>query len=114
MNVVEKASDILCVSYVRNRHVRRICTRSGLGLALTFVAIMMLLTSPKYFKENAIELLCYVLLLFYLPFTVVAAVFFAYNFAKNSPTWFEIKRIYHRHRKKKRMEQEILAFYQRR
>ena len=93
--------------------MRQICFRVGLGLSLTFLAIMMGLTSPKYFKENAFELIFYVLLLFYLPFTIVAMVAFAYNMARTSPTWFEIKRLCHRYRKRRRMEQEILAFYQR-
>ena len=114
MNLIERALDIVCVSYVKNRRVRQICFRAGLGLSLTFLAIMMGLTSSRYFKENALELIFYVLLLFYLPFTVVAIVMFIYNMARTSPTWFEIKRLYHRYRKKRRMEQEILAFYQRR
>ena len=113
MRVMEKVIDVLCFSYVRNRHMRRLCVRAGLGLSLTFVMIMMLLTSPEYFVDNALELIIYTLLLFYLPFIVMAVLFFSYNRAKNSPTWFELKRLYHRYRKKKRMEQEILAFYQR-
>ena len=113
MRFFEKVIDILCVSYVKNRHMRRLCVRMGLGLSLTFVMIMMLLTSPQYFADNAPELVFYTLLLFYLPFAGIAALLFSYNRAKNSPTWFEIKRLYHRYRKKKRMEQEILAFYQR-
>ena len=114
MRLTEKILDILCVSYVKNRRMRQICVRTGIGLSLMFVVIMMVLTNPKYFRENALEITFYILLLFYLPFTLAAAVFFAYNLAKNSPTWFEIKRLYHRYRKKQRMKQEILAFYQRR
>ena len=114
MSLMERAIDILCVSYVKNRRVRQICLRTGIGLSLMFVVIMMTLTNPKYFRENALEIAFYILLLFYLPFTLAAAVFFAYNFAKNSPTWFEITRMYRRYRKKQRVKQEILAFYQRR
>ena len=94
MNLMDKVIDVLCFSYVRNRHMRRLCVRSGLGLSLTFVMIMMLLTSPEYFVDNAGELVVYTLLLFYLPFVVVAILFFSFNRAKNSPTAIMAARIF--------------------
>lgn len=115
MNLLEKALDIICVSYVKNRRARQICKSLGAAFSCIFVLFMMILTgNPKFFKDNMLELIFYTLLLFYLPFIVVAAWFFAYNYAKNSPTWFEVNRLYHRYRKRQRMKQEVLAFYQRR